>query len=1370
VGILLRELATLYGSFLARRPSPLAELPIQYADYARWQLAPFQEEARAAQLAYWTGKLAGVPVVALPIDHPRPPVQGDRGGHRRLVLPAPLCGTLAQLARDEGATRFMVLLAAFVALLARYTGQCDLAVGTPVANRNRAEIEGLIGCFVNTLVLRSDLSGAPGFAELLRRVGATALEAFAHQDLPFEQLVEALRPERSLDRTPLFQVLFALATPPGEMPRLPGIELASLPLETGTAKFDLSLVLLEQGESGIEADLEYCVDLFDGATIERWLDHLQRLLEAVGAGASCPVSELPLLSPGQRHQLLVEWSAAPAVATEERLIHELVEEQAARTPDAVALLAGRHLLSYRELNRRANRLARHLRRLGVGAEDRVGIATERTPELVVGLLAILKSGGAYVPLDPAYPAARLAFTLADSRVSLLLTQASTAGDFAELAAVAVRVDAEPTAAAPGSDDDLPRTAAPGSLAYLIYTSGSTGQPKGVAITHRSAAAMLRWAAEIFAPGDLAGVLASTSIAFDLSVFELFLPLSRGGTVILAANALALPSLAAATAVTLVNTVPSAIAELVRDAGLPPGVSIVNLAGEPLAQGLVQRIYESSRHVRRVLNLYGPSEATTYSTWAAVAPRDPRRPTIGRPIAGTRAYVVDAGLRLAPLGVPGELLLGGAGLARGYFDRPDLTAEAFLPDPFAAAPGERLYRTGDLARHLADGTLEFLGRRDDQIKVRGYRIEPREIEIALSRHPEVRDAVVVCSPDAAGEHRLAAYLVPAGAGLPPPADLRAFLAGSLPGFMVPAAFVGLAALPLTASGKVDRRALPAPTAARLGAGPADAPRTPLEEVLAGIWSRVLKHEAVGVGESFFDLGGNSLRAVEVISRVRRLCGVDLPLRTLFERPTVAATAAAVTAALGGGQGAERQALRPVERGAASPLSLPQQRLWWLYRLEPDSPAYNVPSALRLTGRLDVRALAASLSATVRRHEALRTSFRMEGAGALQIVGKARSQPLPLVDLGALTAARRARETSRLAAAEAQRPFALETGPLLRTIVLRQGGEAHVLLLTLHHIISDGWSLGVLVRDVTVLYRAAAAGTLPALPALPVQYADFARWQRQRLAGEVLGSQIAWWRSRLAGAPPALPLPTDFPRPARQRFRGASDAIVLPPPLAGGFKALCRGEGVTLFMGLLAGFQALLHLLTGQDDVVVGSSVANRDREEIEDLVGFFVNTLALRTDLGGRPSFRELLTRVREVTLGAWAHQDVPFEKLVEELAPQRTPGSNPIFQVLLELLVSPRRPAELPGLAIEDYPVPAPWSKFDLTLFVSDRDGTLELRLEYDADLFRAATIRRMLQDLESLLAEVVADPQVPVATLLGGQAPHHAGALAGFSEELEAM
>ncbi|HEX8191019.1 MAG TPA: amino acid adenylation domain-containing protein [Pyrinomonadaceae bacterium] len=956
-----------------------------------------------------------------------------------------------------------------------------------------------------------------------------------------------------------------------------------------------------------------------------------------------------------------------------------------------------------------------------------------------------------MPLDPAYPRQRLEQMLDDAGASLVLAQEATLESLPPkhaAAAVCLERVRDDIAGATTSRDPRGAAARPENAAYVIYTSGSTGGPKGVVIEHRSAAAFVAWAAEAYGPEGLSAVSASTSVCFDLSVFELFAPLSVGGRVVVVRNALEIAE-ASASGVRLINTVPSAAAELARLGGLPPTVRTVNLAGEALPRSLVDALY-AAEGVERVVNLYGPTEYTTYTTIEEVARGDAGRPAIGRPIANTQVYILDARMRPAPVGAAGEVFIGGAGLARGYWNRPALTAERFVPNPFAQEPGARLYRTGDLARHLPDGRIDYLGRADHQVKVRGFRIELDEIAARLRQHPSVREAVVAVREEGAAGKRLVAYVVAERGRACEWRDLRAFLRESFPEHMVPSACVVLDALPLTPNGKVDRKALPAPAAPPRAedGGAYAAPSGAVEELLAGAWAEVLGVERVGARDNFFDLGGHSLLATRVVSRVRTLFDVELPLRSIFEAQTLAELAAVVGAAREGGRGVTLPPVAPARRDGDLPLSFAQQRLWFFDRLEPGNPFYNVPVALRVSGRLDRRALAESLAEVVRRHESLRTTFPAAGGRPAQAIRPSLEVEVPLVDLGGWPEEGREAEALRRAAEEARRPFDLARGPLLRAGLIRLSEEEHLLLLTMHHIVSDGWSMGVLIRETAALYEAFAGGAPSPLEEPAIQYADFAAWQRGWLRGDALARQLDYWKKRLAGAPPTLELPAKGARPPARSYEGATETLLLPKGLSDRVNELGRREGVTPFMLLLGAFQALLCRYTGQTDVVVGTSIANRTRAEVEGLIGFFVNALVMRTDVSGDPTFRELLGRVRETALGAYAHQDLPFEMLVEELQPGRDLNHTPLFQVMFVLQNAPRRTLELSDLRLSLQDTSSGTSKFDLTLFVQPGDDGLLASVEYSTDLFDARMMRRMLGHLRVLLEGVTANPELRVAEL----------------------
>jgi amino acid adenylation domain-containing protein len=1350
VGILLRELAALYTAWISGDGPPLAEPAVHFADFAAWQREHLAGERLDAQLGWWREHLDGAPAhLDLPTDRPRPAERTCAGAIHPVALDAETAARLRALGRAEGATPFMALLAAFGVLLARYAGTDDVVVGTPVAARTRPETEGTVGFFANTLALRADLSGDPSFRALLARVRAATLGAFAHQDLPFEKLVQELNPERSRGHAPIFQAMLVLNAP-GETPSLPGVAVRPFGVGGGAAKFDLTLHL-EDAPDGIRGVLEYAAELFDAATAGRICAQLATLLRAATDAPDAPVSTLPLVDAAERRRLLEAWNATDRPRPPFATVHEMIEAQAARTPGAVALACGGRETTYAELDRRAGRLARRLRRLGVGPETRVGLCAARTPEMVVGLLAVLKAGGAYLPLDPAYPAERLAFMLRDASVGLLLTQSSLADALPSTGAEVILLDEVlPQDDALEDDAPLPPLAGPENLAYVIYTSGSTGTPKGVGVPHRGVVHYLAWAAEAYGAGEGSGAPVHSSLSFDLTVTPLLAPLAAGGRVVLVPESLGVDGLAEAVRegsdLTLVKLTPTHLSLLARQLPADDAAGRVRtfvVGGENLTADQVA-FWRRFAPETEIVNEYGPTETVVGCCVHRVSAEDAGAGSIpiGRPIARTRLYLLDARMQPVPVGVPGELYIGGEGVARGYLGRPALTASRFVPDPFGGTAGARLYRTGDRVRRRADGVLEFLGRLDDQVKVRGYRIEPGEIEAVLRRHPAVRGAAVVVRADG-GEPRLVAYVESADPSSVPPAELREHLRGALPAHLVPAAFVALAHLPLTTNGKLDRRALPAPAEAHADADAVARPRTPAEELLAELWAELLGAGRVGADENFFDLGGHSLLATRLLARVAAAFGVELPVRAVFEAPTVTALAARIEAARSDGR-APSPPVAAVTREGPLPLSFAQERLWFLDRLEPGSTVYNVPVVLRLEGALDLAALERAVAGIVRRHEALRTTFATVDGAPVQVIHDAGGATLSVEDAAAMDDDALRARIEALAAA----PFDLERGPLFRAVLLRRPGHEHVLLLLTHHVVSDGWSVGVLLREVAALYTSFASGAGSPLAPLPVQYADYAAWQRTHLEGARLDAQLGWWRERLAGAPAVLELPADRPRPAVRSHRGAVHRFAFDADVAARLRAFCRAEGATPFMALLAAFDVLLARYAGVDDVVVGTPVAGRTRAEVEPVIGFFVNTLALRADLSGDPSFREMVARVRETTLGAFAHQELPFEKLVEELRPGRSRSHSPLFQVLVVFQNTPGGSLEMKGLRALPVEPACRHAKFDLSLHLEEAPEGLRGQIEYATDLFDAETAGRIAGHLRVLLAAALADPETPVSDL----------------------
>ncbi|HVR99684.1 MAG TPA: amino acid adenylation domain-containing protein, partial [Thermoanaerobaculia bacterium] len=1352
VGIFLRELGALYTAGLAGKPSPLPSLPLQYADFAVWQRQWLQGEVLERQMGYWRRALADLPLLGLPTDHPRPAVPSSRGGTVHLSLGRELTRAVRDLGRRRGATPFMVLLAAFHALLQRYTGEDDVAVGTPIANRNRGEIEGLIGFFVNVLVLRGDLSGDPGFRALVDRAREVSLGAFAHQDLPFEKVVEKLQPERDLGRNPLYQVGFQVMNAPASGLEMPELTPAPLSSAEPAAKFDLSLSLTEGAE--IAGMLDYDAILFERATAWRIAGHFRTLLAGAVADPSKRLSELPLLTPAEEHQLLAEWNDAAAEEGAAPFLDRFAA-WARRTPEATALIFEDEQLTYGELARRVDELAAALRALGVGPEVLVGLCLEASVEILVAILAVWRAGGAYLPLDPSYPQERLDFMLADSGASLVLTDERLRSRLPEREGV--------RAICPSPPDPLSRPTSPlpgrggdeDNLAYVIYTSGSTGRPKGVAVTRRGLGNLSQVHVSHFGVGPGSRVLQIASFSFDASVAKIVGALGTGAAMVLARHETWQPGpdLTAGLArheVSFSVMVPSLVSALPPESPEElPALSFLATAGEACPVELVE-LWSPGR---RFWNLYGPTELTVVCIGGKALPMG-KPPDMGRPLPTFRAHVVDWHLRAVPVGVPGELLLQGMGLARCYFGRPELTAERFVPDPWSALwgePGGRLYRSGDLVRRLPDGRLECLGRIDTLVKVRGFRIELGEIEAALARHPAVERAAVILR-----ERRLVAFVVPRPGESPDASTLRDALRQRLPEPMVPEAVVFLDRLPLDPNGKVDRRALEGIVLERMEeASPAGGfvpPRTPIEEVLAGIWAEVLGIERVGAGDDFFALSGNSMLAAQVAWRVRQALGVELPLRRLFERATLAELAGEIEERSGWAM----PPLPPIERlprDRPLPASF-YQELGWHLQGGPVGSLLNMPFALRARGPLDLGTLHAVLAEIVRRHELLRSVF-MEIDGAVYVEARPAGEVLvPVIDLSALPEPRREELLLSLAFEDAAQPFDLSRAPGFRVQIVRLGEQDHALLSNLHHMISDGASFVIYRRELWTLYGAFVRGEPSPLPELPIQPTDFAVWQR-RIEADFLGPQLAWWRERLAGRPPAQALPGDRPRPAVVGPEALSDLLVLPAELAQGLRSLARSTGCTLSMVLTAAVQVLLHRYTGEEDITVGGVFAGRDRPELNGLIGLFLNTLPLRADLSGSPSFRELLLQVRDVLLEAHAHQGVPLPLLLRELLPGQAPDRRLLFKVVLNVLdfgfagPPPAIAGDTQGLSVEPFAGMKEWARYDLALDVNSMEDLLSCRFMAAADILTHEGLAHVQADFQTLLEQIVADPSTPIGQLL---------------------
>ncbi len=1365
-GVFVRELAAAYTAIAGGQRPDLAPLPIRYADYVREQLEWRSSRAATDDLAYWRDRLAGAPdVLAMPTDRPRPRRPVPRPAAVRFSVPAPVCADLRTLARRRGATLFVVALAGYAALLGRYTGSRDVVIGVPAVGRNRVELEGLIGFFVNSLPMRVDLTGDPPFGDLVRQVRDTVIGGLAHAALPFERMVEEFAPSREAGRNPIFQAWFDMF-PADPVPRFD--DLAVHPQHAGTqaTPFDLGLHLTDRGEE-LAGTLLYAGELFDQPRMRRFAEHYVTFLGAVATAPDRPVHRAPILSAAERAELLAA-GRGPVRPPVRRGLAEWWRDRVEATPDAMALRHGARTWSYAELDGRARRVATALRERGVGPDAVVGLYLPRGVDLLAGLLGIIQAGGGYLPIDPALPAERVRFMLADSRARLVLTDpelghglpAGTArlltGDLGTEPALADPATTDAAATDAALTDQAPVGAGPDHLLYLIYTSGSTGVPKGVAMPQRPILDLLDWQR---GRSQVVGPTAQfSSISFDASVLELFATWLDGGLVVLIdeldrRDPERLLAALAAGGVRRLFCPPLVLAQLARAAAerdpLPPLAEFVP-AGEALV--LRPEIKDMLRRLdlAAVDNEYGPSETHVVTAYRLTGSPDtwPERPSIGRPVNNTEVYLLDPAGEPVPIGLPGEVYLAGP-LAWGYLHRPALTAERFVPHPFADRPGQRLYRTGDLAAWREDGELEFLGRLDDQLKIRGFRVEPGEVEATLRAHPGVAAAAVV-GVAVDGDRRLAGYVVPAAGGCEP-VELHRYLRGRLPDHLVPSYLVVVPELPLTKVGKLDRAALPDPVHAVAARPATQPPDTPAERLVAGIWADVLGLPAIGAEQNFFEVGGHSLLAAQAVARLRRRLGTDLPLGLLFAQPTVAGFAAAL-AELGvevdRGPAAAGVGGIPRRPGDGPAALSPQQRgLWLAHQLDPTASAYHLPMAYRVTGPLDLDVLCRALGQVANRQDALRTRFGTTADGEpYQLVEPPGPFPLDIVELPGADPEPVARELLR---AVVRTPFELTAEPPVRAMVARLGPDDHVLLLVVHHLIFDGWSSDLLVGELTDGYAVLLAGGQPVPPELPVRHLDVAAWQSEQLSAARLDAELEYWRRQLRDAPAELRLPSDRPWPAAPTGRGARAGFTLPAELSARLRELAAARGVTLFTVGLAGFATLLCGLGGEPETVIGVPVAGRSRTELEHLIGLFVNTLPIRVRLAGDPGFDELVQQVRGTVADALSHPDVPVEQLVAELAGTRNPRRHPLFQVMFTLDTAAGEPLALAGTRTEPYDLGMSSSRFDLELDLSSDGETISGRLRYPPEVLDAATIDRLVTRYVRLLAAVADDPGAKVSQLM---------------------
>jgi amino acid adenylation domain-containing protein len=1389
LAVLVQELGMLYQVEKDGTLVSLAPLALEYTTYAQWQAEMLASSEGERLWTYWQKQLAGeLPVLNLATDRPRPPLQTYRGASVPFKLSTALTQKLKTLSRAHRATLYMTLLAAFQVLLYRYTGQEDILVGSPTAGRSWAELAGLVGYFVNPVVLRADLSENPTFEVFLERVRQTVLEAFENQDYPFTLLVERLQPIRDPSRSPLFQVMFVLQKAyllneegltlfalgeTGARMNLGRLELESFPLEQRVTQFDLTLVMAEVDE-GLTALFEYNADMFDASTIHRMVGHFLTLLEGIVANSRQHLSDLPLLTEVERHQLVVEWNDTRSEYPKDACIHQLFEAQVERTPDAIAVVYQQQQLTYRQLNNRSNRLAKHLQQLGVAPEVVVGICLERSVDFIVGLLGILKAGGAYLPLDPSYPCERLLLMLKEAQAPVLLTDTATINqssfeglrlDESLASTCVVYLNQDRQAIASQSDENPVNSTRSENLAYVMYTSGSTGKPKAVAVTHKAVNRLVCNTNYIkLGPSFKIAQISNTS--FDAVSFEIWGALVHGAQLVgisketmlspqqlarqLRSSRIDVLFLTTAVFEQVVVVAPQAFATL----------KYLLFGGEVAELKRVQQVLEHGCP-EQLVHVYGPTESTTFAAYYRVQEVEEQATSlpIGRPVANTQIYLLDAQQKPVPLGVVGEIYIGGAGLARGYLNDPHLTATRFIPNRFSNNPTSKLYKSGDLGRYSSDGNIHFVGRRDHQVKIRGYRIELGEIEVVLTQHPLLQKSIVIVREDNPDNKYLVAYVVAKQTPAPTSQELRHFLQQKLPAYMLPSAFVLLDTLPLTANGKVDRCALPAPNTARPElSGAYVPPRTPLEEMLVGIWIDILGLKQVGVHDNFFELGGHSLLATQLLWCVSTKFSVELPLRSLFEEPTVAALAERIKTAYRAEPSLPALPLKSLSRDVKIPLS---SRLLerWLYHQSDRDWIDNLSVAMRFVGSLNTVVLERSFNEILRRHEALRTTFPLVDGQPIQVISPVTTLSIPVVDLRALPKTEREARAIQLATEEAQRRFDLGQELLLRATLLRLSEEEHVLLLVIHHIVVDAWSLGLLSRELATLYTAFTNGDPLPLPELPIQFADFIHWEYQwERQSEFVEAQMAYWKQQLGGDLPRLELPTDQPRPVVLSKKVARMNFIIPQTLSESLRILSSRERATLFMTLLAAFKSLLHCYTGQNDLIVCSSVVNRSHVETEALVGYFANGLLLRSDLSGNPTFRELLGRVREVVIRGYEHQNLPFPMLVKALSDGQPSNSRLPFQVLFSLQNIPI-PSGFQGLTVSPLKGHSTvsslglndWlgvSAFELSMYVLEQEEELTGFLIYNTDLFNAATMTDLLRRFQKTLEGISVDPEQQLSSL----------------------
>lgn len=1356
MNILISEFMRLYAG------EQLADAPSQYRDFVRRQSIYLESRELLSDEQFWLDKLKGrVPVLQLPNDFSRPAWQQFSGDIVRVRYDREMTAGLKQAAAKSNTTLFMFLLAGYAALLNRLSGQGEIVIGVPVSSRD-SETMSTVGMFANTLPLHIAIETSNPFDSFVRELTRETFTAFEHQQYPLELIVDKLNLPVDTSRNPLFDVIFSFENADDRGVKIENITASHFDLPRAVSMFDLSLEVIEE-QGTLRVTFEFPTTLFRKESVARWEGYYRNILAQAVKNPGQLTGKIDMLSPAERDHLIVELNAAAQTMLPDNCVHELFEAQVEQRPEAVAVVFEDEILTYAELNIRANRLAHRLIGLGVVTDATVAIAVERSAEMIVALLAIFKAGGAYVPLDPDYPAERLAFMLADSGARILITREALCKQLPLVAEHILCLDVEQTNIAGQPAGNPGRPVVPEHLAYVLYTSGSTGKPKGVAINHLGLTNLAQAQINAFCVTPHSRVLQFASFSFDASISEIMMALCAGAALYLPSAEQRLPGLALLRCleegeITHVTLPPTALAALPQKA-LPKLTSLI-VAGEPCPPNLAADWSKG----RRFFNGYGPTETTVCASIAELAHADidvaiPL--SIGRPLANTRLYVLDRHLQPVPLGVSGELHVSGAGLARGYLNRPELTVEKFIPDPFSSVPGARLYKTGDLVRYRLDGNLEFLGRLDQQVKIRGFRIELGEIEAALTTHPDIREAAVIADTDESGDQRLIAYLVEAGslkqAGTAPPAiagELRDFLKVALPDHMLPAVYVFIPALPLTPNGKIDRKALPAPLATETQATGSGSPQTEIEKKIASIWEEVLSIKGINVHDSFFTIGGHSLKAVRVVARMQQELGTGLKLRDFFADPTVAGLAR-----LSRNMAVELpETIARLGDAASYSLSHAQKRLWLLDQTSQGAASYNMSGSWLIEGDLDLALLHNCFEVITARHEVFRTSFTLQEGVPCQVI--APEVAVAIVEKDLRTDPRAMAHAEELAREEGLTLFSLSDAPLLRILLIRLPDEEDnsarsVLVVTIHHIIGDGWSVGILMGEMTRLY----AGESPeSLPELPIQYRDYAAWHNRMVAGAVGKEARRYWLETISNGIAPLELPTDFSRPEVISGQGGSVPLEFGTALAQGVKRLATQHGATLFMTLLTGIKALLYVRSGQDDIVVGAPVAGREHPDLDSQIGFYLNTLALRTVISPGESFANLLCQIKKSVEAAFSYQEYPFDLLVEDLGLKQEQGRNPLFDVLFVLQNTEPAEVSFAGARVSPFLEGALMSKFDLMFDLVD-DDAITGNIEYSADLYLPGTVAQYGAELKRLMEAVISDPGVTLAELDKLLAPEAEGA-----------